>query len=151
MVDDFLRAVTRGSVNSYPKHGTDDEKLDSTLVKHLRRSSDISVFRVGNGITVERIVAALAATRDYPDCIDYVKFGIGEYVAVPCGGNTPDEGVNAVHYGIHDLNDDEVIGFADMVADEYVTRVAEGDVVDAVRSSIRNGYIRASDVKFNIE
>ena len=151
MADDFLRVVTQGSVDKYPIYGTNDEKLVSGLVSYLRRTTDISVFRVGNGVTAVRIAAALAATRDNPSHIDYVVFGIGEYVAVPCEGNTPDEGVNAVHYGIRDLSDDEVIGFADMVASESVTRIAERDVVAAIKTSIRNGYMRESDVKFNIE
>ena len=151
MADDFLRIVTRGMVDSYPRHGTNDEKLGSRLVWNLRRSLDVSVFKVGYGITDIRIVAALAATRDRPGRIDYVVFGMGGYVAVFCEGSTPDEGVNAVHYGIYDLNDNEIVGFADMIADEDVMRLTEDEVIDAIKESVLNGYISESDINFNLK
>ena len=63
----------------------------------------------------------------------------------------PDEGVNAMHYDIQNLGDSQIVEFADMVADGNVTELTRGDVVNAVKDSVRDGYMDESRVRFKIE
>ena len=151
MMDDFMRFVTQSRVEEYKLCNTNTEKIASRLISSLREHTDISIFRVGGGMPIMRVAAAFAVGRRRPGSVDYVLFGTDECMAVQCEGDTPDEGVNAVHYNIRDLNDEEIIEFADMLVTKKVTRIPEPDVIDAVKASIVNGYMRESDVNFRLD
>ena len=99
------------------------------------------------------MAAAFAVGRRHPGPVDYVLFGSDECMAVQCEGDTPDEGVNAVHYNIRDLNDEEIISFADMLVDKMSTRIPKPEVNDAIKDSIAwwTGKLAAPGKKRRLE
>lgn len=121
------------------------------MVADLRRYDAVSVFMVGGAITEMRIAAAIAATRQFVKPMGYVLLDIGGYLAVCCEGTTPDDGVNAVHSDIPNLDDAAIVEFADMIVDGDVTELTEDDVINAVKDSVRSGYMEKSRIKFKIE
>lgn len=150
--DEYIRLIKRGMLNDYPLAGTRQEKLDSVFVDDLKASSGISVFRVGGAITEKRIVVSVAAGRNKPGHVDYVVFGMGaEFVAIQRDGDTPDAGVNRMHFDVYNADDDEIINFADNVAGAERKRLTKDEVVAEIRNSIRNGYMDKSDINFDID
>lgn len=141
MTNDFMRIVTQTRVLNYMQAETVEEKLSSDLVADLRRHSQISVFMVGGTITAERIAAAVAAARRKPGTIDYILFDMGTHIAVQCDGDTPDKGVNAVHYNVASLGDDQIIEFADMLVNNDVLSISGVALRNAIMDSVRRGYM----------
>ena len=97
-------------------------------------------------------MVSVAAGRNKPGHVDYVVFGMGaEFVAIQRDGDTPDAGVNRMHFDVYNADDDEIINFADNVAGAERKRLTKDEVVAEIRNSIRNGYMDKSDINFDID
>lgn len=105
----------------YPWIAAGDVQADA--VTDLRTSSNcLSIYLVHEQEeAVDRVIAALAATRDRFDALDYVVLDIEDFIEFQqefqirldnTPGNTPDDTVNTWHRNLIELTDRKVVELA---------------------------------------
>ncbi len=99
----------------------------------------LSVWLIESEVFVNRVVGALAASRERVDVLDYVLFPQGylkaaelELNEVP--GNTPDHGVNGFHRDLIQVSADKVVSLT--------KRIWHGNIEDGRNSKIKRAYAR---------
>ena len=152
MNDLFVRLMSPMDLEEYAKCKTFVEKSQSNLVTKMRNCDGVSVFVLSGDVTLDRVVAAVTAPRQSPGRVSYVVFG--NYVIVPIAtyGTTSDKGVNENHREFHDMDECELVDLADFMIQGAADEIMESnDIRAACRSSISAGYLKESDVCFNID
>jgi len=115
----------------------------------------LSVWLVGEGNGEEdRIVTALAATRDKLDVLDNVLFAREHLDAAgtelrDVGGDTPDKGVNRHHRDLAQLSAIKVLAITKKVWHECeeLTRLPKRHVGQLIADAVRNERIRMEHLR----
>lgn len=149
MDDVFVRLVGSAAVDEYKECSTFEKKLNSKLVKKTLESVGVSVFNL-SGITVERVVAAVTASRSSPGNASYLEFGSSVIVPEQTPGDTPDAGVNALHYEFRDLSESNLVDLADCMVEGRRGSMNSEQIRNACRDSIRAGHMETSAVKYDL-
>ena len=146
---DFVRLVGTTAIADYERCITFEEKLNSGLIRSMRKYSGVSVFRL-SGITVERVVAAVTALRRNVGSASYARFG--EFVVLPerVLGSTPDAGVNAQHHEFCNMSDTDLVYLADHMTGGESGSMSSDQILYECRRSVDAGHMSASDVRYDL-
>ena len=104
----YLRVVRQRRWATFPdiEWIAPGETQADALLDLQTKDNRLSVFRVDNDIDIQRVVIALAATRDHVANLDYAIFDDDELIArgidiTRTVGETPDQTANTLHHDIH--------------------------------------------------
>ena len=122
------------------------------------KNNKLSIFVVDQGDEpVQRVVAALALTRDSLDVLDLAI--VSERILDPCKikkriqskGETPDPVVNAWHTDLAELSVTQVAVLAKEIKSQgTILRYQERDVISAIRTSLTRDWIDTTSVRQSI-
>ena len=119
----FLRTVQKSRWHPKPEwKGWGHNELQGDALLDLQtKGNALSVFSVDEGADIDRIVSALAATRQYLSHLDYVVFDdislMSSGIAfIQTDGETPDKEVNDVHYDVVNLTVSKLVQVAQIVS-----------------------------------
>lgn len=145
----FLRRIQKGRWFKQEWLQADEVPGDALndLATNGNRLSVYYVEDVSDETILKRIYAAIAATRDYPDNLDYAlidardldKLGLRTEVEI---GLTPDDEVNLLHRDIVELSAQKITWLAiEIFPPERRTRILKKEVIKLLSQSMSSGYI----------
>ena len=126
-------------------------EVPATALRDLdAKGNELSFFEVGAGIDIERIVVAVVAKRQDPTRTDvgYSIFELQEEGARAMGitvakspGETPDAGVNALHYNVEHLTARKVADLARVISGGTIDSVLPKRIADVLQRGLRDGTL----------
>lgn len=134
-----------------PRGELQADALGDVATKQNRLS--IYVIDDAAGVTVDRVVAAIAATRDYVTEFDYIAFDVDVLgplgiKTLVCPGETPDEAVNRVHWDVIDLTAMKLTAFATAIHQGgKVVRRNGTDVGKLINQGLKVGQVDKDRVR----
>ena len=142
----YLRVVRQRRWATFPDIDwiAPGETQADALLDLQTRGNRLSVFRVDEDQDIQRIVVALAATRDHISNLDYVIFDDDDLVAqgvqiTQTFGETPDETANTLHHDINNLTAHQVGLLARTIAVADHARVLRRDVQEMLTYALQSG------------
>lgn len=150
----FLRIIRRGRWQKRPEPDwPKDSGLPSDALGDMQTSRcRLSVYAVTDAIDGQRVAAAMAATREGISNIDYAIFEDSELESLgisvqPTPGDTPDDGVNGLHYDLGNLTAKRLAQLAEIVSAGDVARMAWSDVRTLLVDEMAAGLVDAARVR----
>ena len=155
----FLRKIDARSLwqNPLPGEGwLGDRDLRADALRDLRTDENkLSIFEVNeeDGIPVKRIVAAIAAKRDFLAKVDFILFesdllGNLDISSEKVAGDTLDPAVNASHIDLVCLTAAKLAEFGGRIrVDGKIERRAEKQVIALIKESLAQGFIDPGHLK----
>lgn len=155
----FLRKIDARSLWHNPLPGEDwlgERDLRADALRDLRTDENkLSIFEVNEeaGISVTRIVAAIAAKRDFLAKLDFILFESDllqnlDISSKKVDGDTLDPAVNASHIDLVRLTAAKLAKFGARIrVDGKIERRAEKQVVRLIKESLAQGFINPGDLK----
>ena len=147
----FLRLIKEARWYAYPDISwLQPGELQADVLADLGTTrGNLSVFDVSQSIDAERIAIALAARRQSLQALDYIVFddGILEPLALSAtksGGETPDSGVNAVHYDVQNITAGVLVNLASELAQIDPTGLSRSSVKRKLIKGINEGRLVTS-------
>lgn len=132
------------------------ESPAETLQDFLTNENRLSLWSIDvDQSNLARVIAAIAATRDNPQVIDYVMFDteLAEATQIKLSlepGNTPDEEANRRwHFNALEVSSSQVARLTEALFDlpDLRFRKTKNQVKQAVTSSVKAGFLREADLK----
>ena len=141
----FLRIVQKSRWHPKPEWngwGHDDLQGDALLDLQTKGNA-LSVFSVDEGAEIDRIVSALAATRQYLSNLDYVVFDDVSLMSsgiafIHTDGATPDKEVNDVHYDLVDLTISKLVQVARIVSKCNRQRITKSTIKNKLQLALKD-------------
>lgn len=152
-----LRKIERKREWEDPRNEEPWLKMDDLRADALRDletdSNSLSVYEISDEVPVQRIIAALAATRDRLVKVDFILFDSTilndlniAHEKVP--GNTPDAAVNSCHVDLVQLTAHKLSEFGARIrAGGGATRRLPKEVGRLLKESIDQGFIDRISLK----
>ena len=144
----FLRVVQKNRWHPKPEwNGWQSGDLQGDALLDLQtKGNALSVYDVGSGTDVGRIVTALAATRKYLSHLDYVVFHDAPLASssidvVQTSGETPDQLVNHVHYDLSNLTVRKLVRLAQMVSGSKRERITKAQMRGKLEDALKNQWL----------
>lgn len=123
-----------------------DEIQGDAMLDLQTEDNKLSVYRVQSDEEAERVVLALAANRLNLANLDYALFE--DTILIPLdialvqqAGQTPDDGVNELHYNLTNLTVDRLAKLAVLVSAGQHTRVPRKNIRTRLHQAIRAGTL----------
>lgn len=149
----ILRKLDR-KASFYPRDWLDDDDVQADALSSLRtKDNRLSVWRIdedrGN---LHRVVAALAAGRDFLDKLDYAVIDLQALdslgiQAVRADGLSPDDGANQRwHHDLNRLSGRRLVALAVKMRGG-LARKSRSNVRALITESIHSGFIARSRIK----
>ena len=112
----------------------------------------LSIYAVTDVIDGQRVATAMAATREGISNIDYAVFEDSELESLGISvqhtlGDTPDDGVNGLHYDLGNLTARRLAQLAEIVSVGEIRRMAWSDVRTLLIDEIRAGLVDTARVR----
>ena len=149
----YLRVVRQRRWATFPDIDwiAPGETQADALVDLQTRDNRLSVFRADNDQDIQRVIVALAATRDNVANLDYAIFDDDELVAqgieiTQSLGQTPDETANTLHHDIHNLTVRKIELLARTIAVADHTRVHRRDIQAMLSDALQSGDLERDRV-----
>lgn len=153
-MNQFLRSVRQGRWHKYPQiDWLEAGELQGDALKDvLTRNGRLSVYRVANETDRQRVVVALAATKEHIENIDYAVFADSDLASLgitvlDVRGDTPDEVVNELHYELGNLTVKRLIRLVEIISFGEHKRVQRGEVEKQLQEAVRSGHLNNRRVK----
>lgn len=153
----FLRTTRHGRWHKKP--GMDwlaDDEIQGDALNDIRtHECSLSVYGVDSEASIERVVVALAASRDRVTNLDYVVFedtnlpSLGITV-LSTTGQTPDMLANSLHYDLGHLTADRLAGLAKIISGGKHKRVEKSIVKTMLREAADAGILDRTMIKDSI-
>ena len=150
----FLRVVRQGRWLRFPDiPWLPVGELQADALSDLKTEKNgLSVYRVEGDGDRERIIIALAATRDNPGNLDYVLFDDANMLALGIKaeyeeGTTPDQSANKLHWELRNLTANHLSGLATILAAGEHERVQEKDIKAWLQDALRSSDLQRSAMK----
>lgn len=152
----FLRGIRRARWFRHPAiPWLPPGQLQADALLDLKtEGNSLSVYRIeDNRSNLERVVAALAASRDDPVNFDYALLEeaavqeLNILIETP-PGDTPDEAVNrAWHRDLSQLTVDQLVELAKAIVAGVRDRVPQKRIMELLQRSLRDGLLDRGRVK----
>ena len=150
----FLRIVRRSRWQKRPEFDwPKDSGLPSDAFGDIQTSRcRLSVYAVTDAIDGQRVATAMAATREGISNIDYVIFEDSELELLGISvqhtpGDTPDDGVNKMHYDLGNLTARRLAQIAEIVSVGEIRRIAWSNVRTLLIDEISAGLLDVTRVR----
>lgn len=150
----LLRIIRRGRWQKRPEPDwPKDSGLPSDALGDMQTSRcRLSVYAVTDAIDGQRVATAMAGTREGISNIDYAVFEDSELESLGISvqhtlGDTPDDGVNGLHYDLGNLTARRLAQLAEIVSVGEIRRMAWSDVRTLLIDEIRAGLVDAARVR----
>ena len=150
----YLRLVRQRRWATFPdiEWIAPEETQADALLDLQTRNNRLSVFRVDSDNDIQRVVVALAASRDHVANIDYAVFDDDELIAQGIGitqtvGETPDKTANMLHHDIHNLTVRQIELLARTIALADHTRIHRRDIQTMLRDALQSGDLEPDVVR----
>ena len=150
----FLRIIRRGRWQKRPEPDwPKDSGLPSDALGDMQTSRcRLSVYAVTDAIGGRRVAAAMAATREWISNVEYAVFEDFELESLGISvqhtlGDTPDDGVNGLHYDLGNLTANRLSQLAEIISTGEIRRMTWSDVRALLADEIRAGLVDAARVR----
>lgn len=149
----YLRSIRHGRWAPPQWTGTRHNDLQAEALKDLSTVDNrLSVYRADSEQDIDRIVIALAATRDNLQNVDYAVFDDAEFQGIgiqiePSFGVPPAGMVNKLHHDIFKLTARQVAALATIIASGRIERRARPDIRSGLRLAIKCGEVNKNEMK----
>ena len=150
----YLRVVRQRRWATFPdiEWIAPGETQGDALLDLQTRDNRLSVFRVDNDNDIQRVVIALAATRDHVANLDYAIFDDDELVAqgidiTQTVGETPDQTANILHHDIQNLTVLQIELLARTIALADHTRIHRRDIQTMLRDALQSGDLQPDAIR----
>ena len=150
----FLRVVRQGRWLRFPDIPwlPVDELQADALSDLTTEKNGLSVYRVEGDGDRQRIIIALAATRDKPGNLDYVIFDDANMLALGITpeyreGETPDQSANKLHWELRNLTVNHLSGLATILAAGEHERVQKKVIKARLRGALRSSLLERRTMK----
>lgn len=154
---EFLRAIKRGRWYKYPEiiWLENGELQGDALIDIQTHSGRLSVFKVDNEVDKQRVLVAIAATKDHIANVDYAVFGDDGLDSLgimmrSTAGDTPDRRANELHYELENLTVRQLAGLAEIISNGTHDRVQRKRVTSWLQDAARGGSLDRTRTKPNI-
>lgn len=150
----YLRLVRQRRWATFPdiEWIAPEETQADALLDLQTRNNRLSVFRVDSDNDIQRVVVALAASRDHVANIDYAIFDDDELIVqgidiTQTVGETPDKTANMLHHDIHNLTVRQIELLARTIALADHTRIHRRDIQTMLRDALQSGDLEPDVVR----
>lgn len=151
----FLRKVRRGK---WVKHPSDDWPEDSGLSCDVlddmqTNECALSVYAITDATDRKRVAVAMAATKQEIALVDYIVFDGSSLESLgvtiqQTKGDTPDSGVNELHYDLGNLTLKRLAQLTEIVSAGEHERIRRSDVKELLCAAARSGQLNVASIKF---
>lgn len=154
----LMAAILKKVVNKahfFRQEGLKDDDAQADALASLKTSGNLlSVWIIDDDRSnLNRVIAALAAGRDFLDKLDYALIDaaaiedIGVYFN-QAAGNTPDKGANQRwHQDLAGLTGRRLVALAAKMHGSNMTRIPKKGVRDLILESIASGFVARESLK----
>lgn len=123
-----------------------------TLVDLETRNNALSIYFVQTEAEIERLVAAIAASRDFINNVDYALFNLSDFNRIGIElaenrGETPDQQVNAWHRDVIQMSVHRIIELVKVIWSARKERVQQKRIKELLVESAVEGYIQRDLIK----
>lgn len=150
----YLRVVRQRRWATFPDIDwiAPGETQADALLDLQTRNNRLSVFRIDNDNDIQRVVVALAATRDHIANLDYAIFDDDELIAqgidiTQTVGETPDKTANILHCDIHNLTARQIELIARTIALADHTRIHSRDIQTMLTDALQSGDLETDGIR----
>ena len=152
----YLRSVRQGRWQPPDWLPPDQNEVQADALRDLATDSNVlSVYLVESEQDIDRIVIALAATRDNPQNVDYAVFGDDEFrvagiEVIESEGATPDRHVNELHRDLGKLTARQLSTLASIITKGRIRRRTRSQVRRGIQNAIKSGVLDADAINGNL-
>jgi hypothetical protein len=153
----FLRVVQKSRWHPKPEwDGWTSSEIQGDALRDLTTGGNaLSLYRVDEGTEIDRVVTALAATRETLSHIDYVVFDGAPLASssidvVQTDGKTPDKEVNHVHYDLARLTVSKLVQVAQIVSRCKKERITKSQMKDRLKQALENQWLDSDKVNSDL-
>ena len=112
----------------------------------------LSVYRVENETGRERVIVALPANRDNLANLDYAVFDDAGLASIGVAinqedGQTPDLGVNRLHYDLANLTAQRLVHLAQVISSREHARIPGREIEAGLRRAVQSGALDRGRLK----
>lgn len=150
----FLRVVRQSRWHKYPEiNWLPNGDLQADALRDLPTSDNaLSVYRIENETDRKRVIVALAANREALANLDYAIFEDNPLASIGITinqqeGQTPDVGVNKLHYDITNLTVGRLVQLAQVVSLGEHVRIPRKEIKTGLRQAVRAGTVDRDKLK----
>lgn len=150
----FLRSVRRGRWLNPPEMSWlgDEDIQGDALCDIQTQGCKLSVFRADTEVVTQRVVMALAATKDRIANVDYAVFEDSRLESLDITiqqteVGTPDNMVNSLHYELGNLTVKQLANLAKIIATSTHERTQQARIRSGLLESVSNGRLNREKIK----
>ena len=150
----FLRTVRQARWHKYPEISwlVEGELQGDVLTDMSTDKGRLSVYRINNEDDLQRVITALAATRDNMANLDYAIFEDSELGSLgitisQTDGNTADMTTNGLHYELGNLSARRLARLAEVVSAGNHDRVPEKLIRAWLQDAASTGHLDRTKIK----
>jgi hypothetical protein len=154
---EFLRVVQKARWYLKPEwDGWRQGDLQGDALNDLQtKGNALSVYSVGEGAEIGRIIAALAANRDHLSHLDYVVFdgtslASSNILVLQTDGQTPDREVNNVHHDVVNLTVSRLLQVAQIVSGCERVRITKSQMKARLKQAMENQWLDSDKVNGDV-
>ena len=148
----YLRSVRQGRWQPPDWLPPDQNEVQADALRDLATDNNVlSVYLAESQQDIDRIIVALAATRDNPQNVDYAIFDDEEFLGagietIETEGATPDRRVNELHRDLGKLTARQLSALASMIAKGRILRRPRSQVRRGIRAAILSGVLDENSI-----